>query len=70
MLISTDGHGLIERWEYLLDGDDLTLILTKESLLFLSRQVDDSDDRKAGYEFYSGLLADDDALRFFYKRKP
>ena len=70
VLISTDEHGLIERWEYILDGDDLTLILTKESLLSLSRQVDDSDARKAAYEFYSGLLADDDVLRFFYKRKP
>ena len=70
VLISTDEHGLIERWEYILDGDDLTLILTKESLLFLSRQVDDSDARKDAYEFYSGLLADDDLLRFFYKRKP
>ena len=61
---------LVERWEYFLDGDDLTLILTKESLLSLSRQVDDSDARKDAYEFYSGLLADDDLLRFFYKRKP
>ncbi len=70
VLISTDGHGLIERWEYILDGDDLRLILTKESLLSLSRQIDDSDARKAGYEFYSGLLAEDDLLRFFYKRRP
>ncbi len=70
VLISTDEHGLIERWEYILDDHDLTLMLTKESLLSLSRQVDDSDARKAAYEFYSGLLADDDVLRFFYKRKP
>ncbi len=70
VLISTDGHGLVELWEHILDGDDLTLILTKERLLSLSRQVDDSDARKAAYAFYSGLLADDDVLRFFYKRKP
>ena len=69
VLVSTDGDGIVERWEYILMNDDLTLILTKESLLSLSRQMDDSDARKAGYEFYSGLLADDDVLRFFYRRK-
>ena len=53
--------------EYFLDGDDLTLILTRESFLSLMGQMDDSD--APSYEFYGDLLGEDDVMRFFYKRK-
>ncbi len=67
VLISTEEDGTVERWKYFLDGDDLTLILTRESLLSLSRQMDDFDAQ--AYEFYNELLGEDDVMRFFYKRK-
>ena len=67
VLISTDEDGTVERWKYFLDGDDLTLILTRESFLSLSRQMDDVDAQV--YEFYSELFGEDDVMRFFYKRK-
>ena len=67
VLITVQGDGTVERWEYFLDGDDLTLILTRENLLFLSRQMDDLDLQV--YEFYGELLREGDVLRFFYKRK-
>ena len=67
VLISTDEDGTVERWKYFLDGDDLTLILTRESFPSLSRQMDDVDAQV--YEFYSELFGEDDVMRFFYKRK-
>lgn len=57
----------VQRFKYFLDGDDLTLILTKEYFLSLMRPMEDFD--AEAYEFYNEILEEGDVLRFFFKRK-
>lgn len=67
VLALTDEDDTVQRFKCFLDGDDLTLILTKEYFLSLLRQMDGFD--AVGYEFYREILGENDVFRFFFKRK-
>lgn len=66
-LITTDEGGTVDRSRYFLDGNDLTIILTKEQFLAGLKQDDDLDVQVC--ELYDDVMEDDDVIRFFYKRK-
>ncbi len=66
-LVSSNEDGTVERVEYFLDGDDLTLIITKAWILENIRQDEDFDAEV--YELYNTILASSDVLRIFYRRK-
>ena len=66
-LISTDEDGMVARLKFFLDGNDLTIILTKAQFLAELKQDDDFDAQI--YELYNDVMGEDDVIRFFYKRK-
>ena len=65
-LVTTHAGGTVERAEYFLDGDNLTLIYTKALFLDLLRQNDDFDAEV--YEMFNTILNAGDVFRIFYNR--
>lgn len=59
--------GEAERWTYFLDGDDLTLILTKVE--FLGYLIRSSDFTAEDYRLLDQLLESNDTVRIFLQQK-
>ena len=75
-MVSEEGRGSDVRFEFFLDGDDLTLILTGERFIEemrTERTDDDSAEDVALMEediaLMERVLDDDDVMRFFYQRR-
>ncbi len=70
VLTLNDNDGSTIQMQYFLDGDDLTLILTRERYLNLFRRSQDSDQIDAEtLAFLDVLFGDGDTIRFFYKAR-
>ena len=66
----TDGDGSVIQMQYFVDGDDLTLILTKDRFLNLFRDSQTSDEiDEETMAFFDVLFGDGDTIRFFYKAR-
>ena len=66
-IVITDEDGTVERTDYFLDGDDLTIIFTKADFTEALRQDEDFDAEI--YEFYNNILNEGDVIRIFYRRR-